>query len=235
MQVGEAAHLWVVSLDAHAGDRAIDRILDDEEIRRARMFSRAELGRRYVVRRAALRILLGAALGMEPQSVPLEVGPFGKPQLACPSELSFNVSHSGGTAVIGLTACGAIGVDVESAATVRAPKRLAERFFHPSEAGPISDLPPHHAASAFLRCWTVKEAVLKALGVGLTRSLRDVVVSSEPWLPLRLRQVPGGRSPSDWSVHELGLLGRQLHVAVAVAAPDAPVAGVHRLDPSRRL
>jgi len=230
--VGGAAtrpRVWLVDLDelARAGD--CERVLSERELHRADRFAVARLRRHFVARSAALRLVLGAALDVDPRAVPLATGALGKPRLAGLSELSFNLSHCEGAAAIALTTAGAIGVDVECAGRVDEQHLIASRFFDASEAETIAGLPRGLAESAFLRCWTAKEAVLKASGVGLTQPLRDVVVDADPRRPLRLRRVPAPLQPRDWTVHARGLPGR-LVLATAVTAPRVPPPTVRRLD-----
>jgi 4'-phosphopantetheinyl transferase len=220
-----APRLWLVDLDAPPGPAGV---LDAQEARRAESFVTARLRRRYVAGRTALRVVLGDALGLPPREVPLETGPLGKPRLAGEPSLWFNLAHCEGLGVIALTSAGAVGVDVESPARVREPRALSARFFAPAEAAVIARLPEAQAARAFVRCWTAKEAVLKAIGVGLTRPLRDVVV--EPVGELRLRRTPPPLRPGDWTLHAPALAGRMV-VAVAVAAPSVPAPELRRLGP----
>jgi len=222
--------LWVVSLDDLAGEPICIQVLNAEERRRTHRFHSRRLARRYTAGRAALRMLLGAALDLAPQAVPLETGPLGKPQLACRASISFNLAHCDETAVIGLTAGDEIGVDIESSIHVHDPCRVAARFFAPSETAILAALAPDLATTAFLRCWTVKEAVLKALGVGLSLSLDAVVVDADPRVPLRLRRVPPPGRPLDWTLDAPLVPDRRLAVAVAIAAPEAPTTSVRTFD-----
>jgi 4'-phosphopantetheinyl transferase len=173
--------------------------------------------------------VLGAALDLAPEDVPLEPGPHGKPRLARQTRVSFNVSHRGDTAVIALAAGGAVGVDIESARPHGSPLRLAARFFDAGEAATIAALPQALASDAFLRCWTAKEAVLKALGTGLGERMREVVVTADPREPVRLRRVPGGSAPADWTLHQLCVQRRRLTLTLALAMPDARIAAVDLL------
>jgi 4'-phosphopantetheinyl transferase len=215
-----------VDLDAPPGPVA--GVLDEQEARRAESFVTARLRRRYVAGRTALRVVLGDALGVPPREVALETGRLGKPRLAGEPPLWFNLAHCEGVGVIALTDSGPVGVDAESAARVREPRELSARFFDPAEAAVIARLPDAQAARAFVRCWTAKEAVLKAIGVGLTRPLRDVVV--EPAGELRLRRTPPPLRPCDWTLHA-SALPAGLSVALAVAVPFVPAPEVRRFGP----
>lgn len=225
----ERPRVWLVALDelSRAGDAA--GMLSDCELHRAARFGHTHLRRRFVARRTALRLVLGAALDVDPRTVPLATGSLGKPRLAGRGDLSFNLSHCEGTAAIALTTDGEIGVDIECAARVYEQHLIASRFFDASEAETIACLPRGLAEQAFLRCWTAKEAVLKALGVGLTQPLRDVVVDADPRRPLQLRRVPAPLQPCDWTLHACSL-SEQLMLATAATAPCMPPPEVHRLD-----
>jgi 4'-phosphopantetheinyl transferase len=204
-------------------------LLDQREQRRALALGSARSSRRFVAGRSALRIVLGAALGRAPHEVPIVYGELGKPQLDGGSHLSFNLAHHAGTAVIALSTGGSIGVDIETVRPHTSVTGIAERFFDRGETELIARLRDEPRDAAFLRCWTVREAVLKATGTGLSGSIRAVAVSTAPPTPVRLSAVPL-LEPRDWSVHELSLIRGRLRVAVAVPAPAVTLAGVHRLE-----
>lgn len=233
----DGTQLWLVSIDDPAMAQVAWRLLDDAERQRAARFALAHLGQRYAACRGALRLLLGAALDQDARAVRLVQEPSGKPRLVDGPGLAFNVSHCDGTALIALAAGCDVGVDVEAPRHVREPQRVAHRMFARSEAKVIAELGPELAAAAFLRCWTAKEAVLKALGIGLAGRLDEVVVDAHPHVPLRLRRVPGPRLASDWTLHAVelpqGLVG-----ALALAAPALPAVAVRRFtadEAARRL
>jgi 4'-phosphopantetheinyl transferase len=204
-------------------------LLDERERARHRRLASPRQARRYASTRSALRVVLGAALDLAPQDVALEQGPHGKPLLAGATGISFNLSHRGDSAVIALAAGCEVGVDVELSSRLAAPTRLAGRFFDAGEAATIAALPEALARDAFLRCWTAKEAVLKAIGTGLEGGMREVVVSADPREPLRLLGVPGPLGAADWTLHELCLPRHGLRLALALAAPGARIAAVSGL------
>jgi 4'-phosphopantetheinyl transferase len=220
----------VIALADMPADAAL---LDAPERARLARLRSPQQARRYAARRSALRIVLGAALEIPPQDVPLELGPQGKPRVAGERSLSFNLSHRGDTAVVALAHGSAVGVDVESARAHTSPQRLAERFFHADEAATIAALPAELATDAFLRCWTAKEAVLKALGSGLSGPLNEVMIAPDPREPLRLLRAPAPLAPEDWTLHELCLARGRLRLTLAVAAAGARIAGVRELRAAR--
>ena len=219
--------LWVVELDQAL--RWGTALLDERERRRARALVSARSSQRFVAGRSALRIVLGAALGQSPHEVPIVYGKFGKPRIDGGSDLSFNLAHHAGTAVIAVSTGGSIGVDIETVRPHTSVTGIAERFFDRCETELIAQLRDEPQQDAFLRCWTVREAVLKATGTGLSGSTRHVAVCTAPPAPLRLSAAPL-LEPHEWSVHELSLIDGRLRVAVAIPAPAVKLTGVHRLE-----
>jgi 4'-phosphopantetheinyl transferase len=125
-----------------------------------------------VVSRAALRSILGGYLGQPPGDVAIVARPNGKPQLHI-GELAFNLTHSADLALIAVTRGCEIGVDVEAVRPIERLAELARRNFHPAEIAAVEAAAATDAAKEFMRCWTRKEAVLKALGTGLTTPLAE--------------------------------------------------------------
>ena len=169
--------VWTLGTDAF--DRAVP-LLNAAEVQRAGRLRRELPRREFVVARAALRMLLGAALGADPQEIVFAIGEHGKPSVA--EDVDFNVAHSHGLVAIALSRAGAVGVDVEFVNPAVEADDVAQDNFHPEEIQWL-------AASAnagermdrFFRCWTRKEAVLKADGRGLTAGLKDFsTLGSDP-------------------------------------------------------
>jgi len=177
------AHVWAVPLDgADARWQASWDALSADERGRAEQFRLDDPRRRFVVARAALRTLLGQYLGVPPSDVAIAIALNGKPRLGDlmrPTDIRFNVAHSGDIALITFTSNCEIGVDVERLRPVGFAERIARRFFHAAEAAAITAAPPDARDDVFLRCWTAKEAVVKALGSGITGSLATFRVPTE--------------------------------------------------------
>jgi 4'-phosphopantetheinyl transferase len=125
--------------------------------------------RREAARRA-LREILGAYLGEEPEGVALAVGEAGKPRLAvAPPALSFNLSHSGGLALVAVVAGGTeIGVDVERLRPRRDLVRLAARWLPAADAEAVAAASEAEREGVFYAAWTRHEARTKCTGAGLS-------------------------------------------------------------------
>jgi 4'-phosphopantetheinyl transferase len=146
----------------------------------------------FALARAALRGVLGEALGMAPESLRFDYGAHGKPALAgaaAGAGLAFNLSHSGALALVGLMERGQIGVDVEAHRAMTDRDALVRRFFSPAENAAYVALDEADRQRAYFDGWTRKEAVVKALGQGLSFPLRsfDVSLAAAPGALLRLR------------------------------------------------
>jgi 4'-phosphopantetheinyl transferase len=180
----EAVQVWRVRLaPLHAIRAALEASLTPEEIKQAEAFRHAESRARFVGARAALRELLAAQLRLPPAAVRFVRTERGKPQLHPDhgAPLQFNVSHSGGLALLALARSVEVGVDVEVQHAVPQALDLAQRYFAPAEAAALEPLPEAVRAAAFLRLWTRKEAQLKATGSGLADSLATPHTLPGPW------------------------------------------------------
>jgi 4'-phosphopantetheinyl transferase len=150
-----------------------------------------------------LRILLGGYTGRPPGELCFTYGENGKPALA-ESGPWFNLSHSGPLALLGFSAAAEVGIDVELYDEELAGPGVAERFFSPSEVRRLRALASEIWPSAFLRCWTRKEAFIKARGDGLSLPLDSFDVSVEPAEPAALLRTAWSREePARWQLADL--------------------------------
>jgi 4'-phosphopantetheinyl transferase len=163
----EPCELWRFPLDQYLPAAAI-ATLSPDEIARARRFVFEKDRHHFMAARAALRQLLAQRTGLSPAALAFTAGPFGKPTLATAPGLHFNLSHSGATGVLALSERQHMGIDVELLRPMPDAITLANAYFAPAERSAIvaiDDTTDRDAA--FLRCWTRKEASLKAIGIGL--------------------------------------------------------------------
>jgi 4'-phosphopantetheinyl transferase len=176
-------HAWGVPLDVPApAYESLLALLASDESKRASGFRFDGPRRRYVIARGALRRLLGTYLNSHPSEIELTIDGNQKPILAkqyAAADLNFNVSHSGDLAVVGFALGCEVGIDVEELRDVRHLEQIARRFFHPSEMNALLSTPANDRNLAFLRCWTGKESILKALGTGIVANLADFQVPVE--------------------------------------------------------
>jgi 4'-phosphopantetheinyl transferase len=93
-----------------------------------------------------------------------------------PLDVRFSLSHAGERALLAVTSGRHVGIDIEQERPLDALE-LARRFFSAKEITALQALAPAERASAFFRCWTRKEAFVKALGTGLRFPLDSFEVS----------------------------------------------------------
>ncbi len=153
-------------------------LLSSAERERAQRFVFDRDRRRWIIARAVLRQLLAAYIAVPPEKLEIQVGELGKPCVDRAPALEFNVSHSGDLAVFAF-ARAPVGIDVELLRSVSDALTIAQRFFSPEERQALAGYGSADRSSAFLRCWTRKEAFLKAPGVGLSLPLDSFAVSLE--------------------------------------------------------
>ena len=119
--------------------------------------------------RAAVRAILAAYLGRAPADIKLTAGRWGKPELAGSPPLSFNLSHSGGLALVAVAAGGTeIGVDVEYLRPRRDLLRLAARWLPAADAEAVAAASEEAREGAFYGAWTRYEARVKCTGAGIS-------------------------------------------------------------------
>lgn len=172
--------LWRFPLDQHLSAAAI-ATLSADEVARARRFVFEADRHRFMAARAALRQLIGQRTGTPPAALRFATGRFGKPALATHDGLQFNLSHSGATGVLALSDRLATGIDVEVLRPMPDASALAEAYFAPAERSAIAAIADAAARdAAFLRCWTRKEACLKAIGIGLHLATAGFDVGTQP-------------------------------------------------------
>ncbi|BDC53127.1 phosphopantetheine-protein transferase [Bryobacterales bacterium F-183] len=167
------AELWTLAVTDDSVQRAIP-LLDAAEQERASRFQVEPPRAAFVATRGALRQLCAKYLNLaDGREVTFAWNEHGKPYLPG-SGLQFNVSHSGKVAILGFTWEQRLGVDVERTGRRGDIRGIASRFFHPDETARIqADADP---LQAFYRCWTAKEAYVKAVGTGLTLGLDSFCV-----------------------------------------------------------
>jgi 4'-phosphopantetheinyl transferase len=164
------AHLWRLDLDAELGEARATDILNEEERARAARFHFERDRHRFIAGRAALRKVLATYLDRAPADLVFTVGPHGKPALENLG-LEFNLSHSSGCGLLAVTRGRRVGVDVERVRADFAGEDIARRFFAPAEVEALAGSAPDQYVTGFFRCWTRKEAYVKARGDGLSLAL----------------------------------------------------------------
>ena len=197
--------------------------LDGEERSRWQRFQSPVAQRRYVLCRAALRAVLCREVGCLNESLAFEAAKHGKPFALVggqPASISFNVSHSGNHGLIAVAPRGRLGVDVEERAPRRNLDNLIEGVFSPQEKAELESLEGCQQLHAFFRFWTIKEALVKAHGKGLSMKVAELEIPEDmrrgaPRCVGQFAQIPG----SSWCLEDIG-------------TKDFAAAVAHELSPS---
>jgi len=178
--LADEVHVWVASLDVPERElaRLWDTLPPGERQRAGRLrFERDR--RRFVARRGLRREILAVYVGRGAADLDIRSSTSGEPTLTG-EDLVFSCSHSHELALCAVSRGCELGVDVERLRPVGGARAIADAFFTPSERAALHALPAGQRDAAFLRCWTRKEACLKASGEGLAAPLDTFSVSLAP-------------------------------------------------------
>lgn len=197
------------------------RLLSEEECAKADRFHFRADHERFVVARGVLRLLLASYLNQSPQSLRFDYGPYGKPVLQGQAEsLNFNLSHSQGLILYAIIRHRQVGIDVEHLRANVDCEGLARDFFSEHESSALLKLSERQRTQAFFRCWTRKEAYVKAVGAGLSIPLDQFAVSLEPEQPATLLyQKQNPQEVRRWALQDL-TPGDDYLAALAVEGSD---------------
>lgn len=199
-------------------------LLSPEEQVRCDRFLHAGARREYLVGRWLLRTTLAAELGADAASLRLVEGEHGALSLPAPATLRFNLSHTKG--LVAVAACDGhdVGVDVEDRLRRGRTTEIAHRFFSPSEVAALQALPEEARSDRFFAIWTLKEAYIKARGLGLALPLATFSfdLDTDPaGVAFSVSPAAGDAAPR-WRFERLDPTPRH-RLAIAVATGSSPV------------
>lgn len=190
----DEVHVWRADLDLPQEriEELAAMLSADEKVRANRFYFERDK-HRFIAGRGILRNILSLYSSIEPHLLHFEYGPRGKPRLAgnVGLDLEFNLSHSQGLALYGLTLNNQIGIDLEYLRSIPNACEIARRFFSPTEYASFACLSEPERQRAFFSIWTAKEAYLKATGDGLSGALDRIEISLSASDALRLLSVEG--------------------------------------------
>jgi 4'-phosphopantetheinyl transferase len=199
-------HVWRAGLDVSTERLAIyDAMLAEDERARAARFRFERDRNHFIAGRGVLREMLGRFLGQPGEALKISYSDYGKPFLPG-KRLQFNLAHSGGLALYAFCLDDPVGVDVEVERELSDALQISGRFFSPTERAVLRTLPEEEIIPAFFRCWSRKEAFIKAVGEGLSYPLDAFDVALAPGEPARLVAIRGSEKEARaWSLTSLGL------------------------------
>jgi 4'-phosphopantetheinyl transferase len=233
-------HVLTVTQDDPGVRAELERyraLLTDGERERERRFHFDADKERFVIGRALTRLQLSRFLGGDPRDWQLVTNGYGRPELAVPTKppIGFNVSHTAGLVACAITGTADVGVDVERV-TRRLTHDIAERFFAPREVTDLRQLSADEQTLVFFDYWTLKEAYIKARGMGLALPLAHFAFCLRPPAPPVIRFDPEiDDDPLTWQFaqswptpeHRLAVAvrrppGRDVDVRIEAIVPRVP-------------
>jgi len=174
------------------------------------------------VSRALVRTTLARYLGEEPSSFRYRLGPHGRPSLDPPRTLDFNATNHPE-----LVACAVaretVGVDLEPLARGDEILEIATSVFSAPERAALAALAASARRERAVSLWTLKEAYLKARGLGLSAPLQDIVIDFSAGGRPTVRLLMGDDEHPSWWLATRDHGGCRIAVAVATAREIALV------------
>lgn len=145
--------------------------LTESEIKRFQRYQFDRHRKQLLLGRVLMRVALSSYVNkIAPASWNFIYNKYGKPAISeeqNPASLHFNLSHSAEKVVLAVSRFPDIGVDIEYATKARRIKAIARRYFSDKELAEMLILPEDQQQSRFYELWTLKEAYIKACGMGL--------------------------------------------------------------------
>lgn len=222
------AHLWYVLEDQVKEPLLLSRyealLAPEERVRRDRY--RFEKNRHeYLLTRALVRTVLSRYEPVAPAAWTFSANAHGCPAVATPEParwLRFNLTNTAGLVACLVARDRDVGVDVEDVERHGETVQIADRFFSPVEVAELRAQPEARQRARFFDYWTLKEAYIKARGMGLAIPLdhfsyllaegRPIGIAFAPELP---------DDPAAWQFAQLRPTPRHL-VSLALRRKDEP-------------
>jgi 4'-phosphopantetheinyl transferase len=217
-------HLWITEPEQITEPRLLDgyrRLLSPEERDKHLKFYFAKHRHEYLVSHALLRITLSRYAPMAPEDWTFTTNAYGRPEVVGEGSprLRFNLSHTAGMTVVAVMSDADVGVDVEDTERSGETVGVADRFFAPAEASELRALPEARQRERFFEYWTLKEAYIKARGMGLSLPLEQFAFELRAGESPRIFFDPRLQDePESWRFFQLRPSARHM-VALAVRWP----------------
>ena len=172
-------HVWPINLSiTPVQEKRFLSVLSPDELERVHRIRLLTQKQRTIAARGALRHILAQYLKMAANDIQLAYNEHQKPYLAMAAQqfLHFNLTHSKDQALLAVTRNYPIGIDIEKIES-KFNLDIAKRYFSTTENQALAQLPAQEQVLAFFRLWSRKEAMVKAIGMGLSLPLSSFSVS----------------------------------------------------------
>ncbi len=220
--------VWLLGLDRDP--EFVERyrgVLSPDELERASRLRSFNLRADFIYTRGALRHILSDHAGVAPSEIRFTYEDRGKPHLITShggDGIGFNVSHSRDISVFAIAHGRPVGIDVEQIRNDYDHDPIAERWFSSRENELLGQLPEKDQTAGFFAVWSRKEALVKALGTGISHRLSSFSVSVSPTQPAAILETAWDPSQIDaWSIHDIPLPQGYSGAVVAAGQDWSPV------------
>ncbi|NFA42926.1 4'-phosphopantetheinyl transferase superfamily protein [Clostridium botulinum] len=169
--------IFLININNFNFNLELNEILIETEIERLNKFKNSGDKKRFVLNRAVTRIIIGKIFKKHPKKVDIEYNYYGKPYIDEKYKLEFSVSHS--NEYIAVVFCkNKVGIDIEHIVKDIDYVGIAENYFNEIEFNQLIKLESRDKLVRFYQLWTSKESYVKAIGYGLSYSIKDIFISN---------------------------------------------------------
>ena len=176
----ETVFVWFSFLDEIQDEVLLSeyqRMLPPDELERYQKFRIDKARKRFLVGRLLLRTVLGGYLETKPELIVFARTRHGRPYLqeqVRKGDLQFSLSYTDGLVAVALHGGTCVGMDVENTDSQINCLDIAQRYFTPDECRELQELSAPLRKTRFFEMWTLKEAFMKAQGLGLKMALDEL-------------------------------------------------------------
>jgi 4'-phosphopantetheinyl transferase len=182
----------------------------------------------FLATRALVRLVLSSYHDVTPAAWRFRTNAFGRPEVDPSSSLRFNLSNHPTMIVCAVREGAELGVDVEPLARGTEILELADTVFTPSEREALRALSERAHPDRAVSLWTLKEAYIKARGMGFSLPLEAFALSFDAPRPQISFAPPIDDDPARWSFRTMDWFGHRIALAME-ATEAAPVVRVHHV------
>jgi len=199
----QSIHIWTVNVDFENSEkiRYYSQFLSPDELKKANNFRFNKDRYCAITARYVLRMLSSKYLNIDIKDIEFSYGDKGKPKYNFETSLQFNISHSEAMILLGFVHNNDLGVDIEFIKPNFDPIEIAEHFFSLQEIEELKQREKSDLDNAFFRCWTRKEALIKATGDGLSFPLHKFSVSMDRDDKAEILNMSWNEDPKSWMMY----------------------------------
>jgi len=183
--------LWSVSVEQFTDSKQeqANMLLTAQEQIKIASYKNNNAKKTALISRALCRLVLSQYIDCPPQAHQFIRNKHGKPSLANNSkQLTFNISHNDKLVVIAVCVNDQIGCDIESPERQVSIEPITRRYFSEQEHSMLMAKQGESQKQAFFKIWTLKEAFVKATGIGISLGLDSFYFLNEESLPQQASQ-----------------------------------------------